>query len=58
MVHQQIVPLEKSLKSVFQGKKYNNFVRDHIQEFNFNFDEKKYQEKKDKLQDKHLEKCI
>ena len=57
-VHKQVVPLEKSLKTVFLGKNYETFVRDHIHEFRFEFDEVRYKEKMQRLNEKKLEKSI
>lgn len=58
MVHKQVVPLEKSLKSVFLGKEYIKYVRDHMHEFKFIFDETRYKEKMQRLSAKNLEKTI
>ncbi|TFH02743.1 MAG: hypothetical protein E4H13_01050 [Calditrichales bacterium] len=58
MVGEQLVPLEDSLKDIFRGRKYNNFVENKKSESKFEFNEDKYQEIKKKTTIKSMEKII
>jgi hypothetical protein len=58
IVSEQIVPVDDRLKKLFSGKKYKKYVNDKIKEYNFVFDEAKYQEIKKKITVTSMEKII
>jgi len=57
-IAKQVVPLEKELKGVFQGLSYRRYVKQHIKEYKYEFDEAKYLQCKNKMSEFNMEKCI
>jgi hypothetical protein len=57
-ISQQILPLDKELKSVFLGKEYNHYVKQKMKEYNFTFDEERYGYYRKNLTKENMEKCI
>ncbi len=58
MVSEQLVPVDERIKKLFTGKKYKKYVNEKMKEFNFAFDEAKYQEIKKKITVTSMEKII
>jgi hypothetical protein len=58
MVGEQVVPVDDSLKKLFMGKKYKKYVAVKMKEYNFEFDEEKYQKLKKKITVKNMENII
>ncbi len=58
IVSEQLVPVDERLKKLFTGKKYKKYVNEKMKEFNFSFDETKYQEIKKKITVSSMEKII
>lgn len=58
MVSEQLVPVDERIKKLFTGKKYKKYVNEKMKEFNFTFDEAKYQEIKKKITVTSMEKII
>jgi hypothetical protein len=55
---EQLVPVDERLKKLFTGKKYKKYVNDKMKDFNFSFDETKYQEIKKKISVTSMERII
>ena len=58
MVGDQIVPIDDTLKKLFNGKKYKKYVNRRMKDHKFEFDESKYQDIKKKMTVKNMEKII
>ncbi len=58
MVSEQLVPVDERIKKLFTGKKYKKYVNEKMKEFNFSFDEAKYQKIKKKITVTSMEKII
>lgn len=55
---EQIIPLEKELKRLFQSKIYKEYVLQNEGNYKFAFDDKKYIEYRNRVSVKKMEKCI
>jgi len=58
MVGEQVVPIDDTLKKLFNSKKYKKYVNGRMKGYKFEFDESKYQEMKKKMTVKKMEKFI
>jgi hypothetical protein len=58
MVSEQLVPVDDTLKKIFNGKKYKKYVNARMRDFKFSFDEAKYQEIRKKITVQSMEKII
>ena len=58
IVSEQIVPVDERLKKLFSGKKYKKYTAEKMKEYNFVFDEAKYQDIRKKISVQNLEKII
>jgi hypothetical protein len=58
IAEEQIIPLEKELKSVFYSKRYREYVLHNEDNYKFSFDEKKYIICKTRVSEESMEKCI
>jgi len=58
MVGEQLVPLDDTLKKLFNEKKYKKYVNARMKDFKFEFNENKYQELKRVMTVKNMEKII
>jgi hypothetical protein len=54
----QVVPLDRELKELLQGRSYRDFVNQHMKDYEFKFDDDKYIECKRKSSNKKMEKYI
>jgi hypothetical protein len=58
MAEEQIIPLEKELKSIFFSKRYKEYVLQNESRYKFAFDEKKYLACRNRISEENMEKCI
>jgi hypothetical protein len=58
MVGDQVVPLDDTLKKLFNSKKYKKYVNGRMKGHKFEFNEQKYQEMRKKMTVKNMEKII